>query len=113
MKVKKSEEEDEFSHNNFTGIVEYCDGTDYVSGSQVRHLKNGLLHREDGPAIEWTTISIMQWWLSGEYYIEEIWKNEVEILKLKRSFPNNIHLMDVVKRPILVLKDLLNENKKR
>jgi hypothetical protein len=73
MKIKGVKEADEFYHENFTGVLECCDGYEYVSGIQTRHMKNSRPHREDGPAIEWNEGS-KQWWLNGEYYSGKMWK---------------------------------------
>jgi hypothetical protein len=80
MKVKKSE----CAQDHFTGIIEYCDGTDYAFGPQVRHYKNGTFHNENGPAIEYTDGSKF-WLLEGVHYgSEKYWKIEVEKLKQSR-----------------------------
>ena len=41
----------------------------YGSGTKFWHL-NDQLHREDGPAIEWTNGS-KSWWLKGNHVTEE------------------------------------------
>ncbi len=45
---------------NFTGIAKFTGGTKYW-------YKNGKLHREDGPAIEWAD-GEKRWWLEGKFY---------------------------------------------
>ncbi len=45
---------------NFTGIVEYIDGT-------KEWFLNGKLHRTDGPAIEWHD-GEKAWWLNGKLH---------------------------------------------
>lgn len=55
----KTNEQSEIS-DNFTGIAEYPSGTKYW-------YKEGKLHREDGPACEWTN-GHKQWWLEHKKY---------------------------------------------
>jgi hypothetical protein len=67
---------------NFTGVAEYPNGTKHW-------YKEGKLHREDGPAVEWI-IGYKEWWVEGlrhrtdgpaieypngekSWYIEDIW----------------------------------------
>jgi hypothetical protein len=45
--------------------------------------ENGQLHREDGPAVEYSH-GDKYWWLNGEYYTEEEFHQELIKLKLKR-----------------------------
>jgi hypothetical protein len=45
---------------NYTGIIEYPNGTKYWH-------KKGKLHREDGPAVEWTDGS-KEWHIEGVWY---------------------------------------------
>jgi hypothetical protein len=42
---------------NFTGVAEYPNGTKHW-------YKEGKLHREDGPAVEWI-IGYKEWWVEG------------------------------------------------
>jgi hypothetical protein len=44
---------------------------------------NGKRHCEDGPAFEWGDGS-KTWWLNGQMYSEQVWKQKVTELKLKR-----------------------------
>jgi hypothetical protein len=70
MKVKRWTEEPQ----NFTGIIEFCDGIRYFDFASIRHLKCDQFHREDGPARIWPDNS-KQWWLDGVYYhTENEWK---------------------------------------
>jgi hypothetical protein len=43
---------------NFTGIIDFVDGS-------IRWFKNGLLHRESGPAVEYFDGS-KEWYLEGK-----------------------------------------------
>ena len=52
---------------NFTGIIEYPDG------SKVWY-KKGKLHRINGPAVE-SSDGENHWWIEGEYYIDIDLKN--------------------------------------
>jgi hypothetical protein len=61
--------------NKFTGIVE-------VSCVARCWYKNGLKHREDGPAVEWAS-GAKSWWLNGFLCSEEEWKAEVAKLNAK------------------------------
>jgi hypothetical protein len=49
---------------DYTGIVEYSYGTKYW-------YKEGKLHREDGPAIEYTD-GYKEWWIDGVQYSENV-----------------------------------------
>jgi hypothetical protein len=92
---------------NFTGILEYCDGMDSVFNVEIAYYKNGklhkengparcwhdgtrewnlndLLHREDGPAREWTH-GIKEWWLNGIWINKQKRKSKVEKLKKGRK----------------------------
>lgn len=42
--------------------------TDDMGGTYWR--KDGLLHREDGPAVEYTN-GTKQWWINGEHHRED------------------------------------------
>lgn len=53
----------------FTGIAELANGTKYW-------YKEGLLHREDGPAIEWSDGG-KAWYLEGKLYYDINLKNFV------------------------------------
>ena len=44
-------------------------------------LRNRVLHREDGPAIEWV-VGTKEWYLNGSEYTEKNWKLEIEKLKI-------------------------------
>lgn len=71
---------------NFTGIVEYNDGTKvyYTNGKHHRidgpayvganddrfWYKNGLPHREDGPAVEWAD-GEKEYWINGRLLTEK------------------------------------------
>ena len=55
--------------NNFTGIAINVRGTKWW-------LLNGKLHREDGPAVEWTDGN-KHWYLNDIWYTEEQYKKEM------------------------------------
>ena len=59
LKVKKYGEIPE----DYTGIAEMVDGS-------KRWFLNGKLHREDGPAVEWSNGS-KRWFLNGKYHRED------------------------------------------
>ncbi|HNC57649.1 MAG TPA: hypothetical protein PLP33_19585 [Leptospiraceae bacterium] len=50
--------------NNFTGILEYPNGT-------KEWYKEGNLHRDDEPAVEYSHGG-KEWWIDGENYSKEI-----------------------------------------
>jgi hypothetical protein len=83
---------------NFTGVAEYPNGTKHW-------YKEGKLHREDGPAVEWI-IGYKEWWVEGlrhrtdgpaieypngekSWYIENIWYS---IPKLQFLIRTSIYL---------------------
>ncbi|HNC55219.1 MAG TPA: hypothetical protein PLP33_07235 [Leptospiraceae bacterium] len=83
---------------NFTGVAEYSNGNKHW-------YKEGRLHREDGPAVEWI-IGYKEWWVEGlrhrtdgpavEYpngdkfwYVENIW---YPIHKLQSLIRTSIYL---------------------
>jgi len=49
--------------------------------------KNGLQHREDGPAIECTN-GYKEWWLNGNYYSEQEYIIALRKIKLERVLKN-------------------------
>jgi hypothetical protein len=85
MKVKNNEEEHELLPSDFTGAFERCDGVQFTDRVFITCFKNGKLHREDGPAVEWAD-GEKRWYLSGEhFYSEEEWKIEIEKLRENRN----------------------------
>jgi hypothetical protein len=57
---------------NFTGIIEFSDGTQYDHSISICYFKDSILHREDGPAIIW--INDVCWALNGKkFYSENGW----------------------------------------
>jgi hypothetical protein len=76
MKVKNNEEFIEFSNDNFTGIIEWCDGAEHFAWLSIDYFKNGSYHRENGPA---------KIWLDGtmEYYLGGIYQGEGTFKKTK------------------------------
>jgi len=73
---------------NFTGILRHEDGNKFW-------LKNGQLHREDGPAIEWSDREKQWykhnnlWWLNGVSIREEAYKKWQREKKLKTFLKNS------------------------
>jgi len=63
-------------HREDGPAVEYPNGTKYW-------YKNGKLHRENGPAVEWSD-AYKEWWLNNKYYgysskfTNETWKRFVK-----------------------------------
>jgi hypothetical protein len=45
-------------------------------GSHVNWYLNGKLHRTDGAAVIYADGTTLEWYLSGEHYIEKDFKNE-------------------------------------
>jgi hypothetical protein len=72
---------------NHTGIGDYA-------GSRAWFL-NGKLHRENGPAVEWSN-GAFNWHLNGKYYTFENWfeqispQNQLEILFKIDEFSSKI-----------------------
>lgn len=72
--------------NTLTGVFEWCDGAE-TSWLVIAHYKDGLLHNEYGPAIDYFTKYKKQWWLDHKLYSEEEWKFRVENLqKVRKMF---------------------------
>jgi hypothetical protein len=70
--------------NNFTGIVEVCDGTKFMFNIQICHLEHQMYHHESIPAIEYLSGAKI-WYFKGiEFRNEEKWKIEVEKLRKNR-----------------------------
>ena len=63
-------------HPNFTGCL-------INSNKDIVWFKNGELHREDGPAFEWSDRE-KSWYLNNIRYTEQKWKIAVRRLKLER-----------------------------
>jgi hypothetical protein len=59
--------------HQFAGIVEICDGIDSVGLICVRYYKNGELHNENGPALEYPD-GATRWILNGKYTSKMEWK---------------------------------------
>ena len=72
MKTIKTDNWEE-APENFTGIVEWADGTKYWC-------EKGMWHREDGPAIEFSD-GRRCYLLEGQEYSEKDWKAKVQELK--------------------------------
>lgn len=56
----------------------------HTSYASFHYCKNGLIHREDGPAREWTH-GIKEWWLNGIWINKQKRKSKVEKLKKGRK----------------------------
>ncbi len=52
---------------NYTGIIEWPDG------SKEWH-KNGLIHRTDGPAIEFPVEYLNEYWINDTFVTKEAWE---------------------------------------
>ena len=53
-----------------------------VRGNKYWRLPSGGLHREDGPAIEYSN-GAKGWYLNNKIYTEQEYKKEVRLIKLK------------------------------
>ncbi len=77
---------------NFTGIVDYTDGKKYW-------YKEGMLHREDGPAVEHKS-GHKQWWIEGKLHRENgpaiEWPNGDKRWYLQNQNFSKISLQDYV-----------------
>lgn len=100
MKIKSDDCFNQKS-THFRGIIEFCDGMKYNGAIAVAYYKNGKLHRENDPAVEWATGTkswLMndayhridgpaieygdgkkEWWINGKNFLqEENWKLKIE-----------------------------------
>jgi hypothetical protein len=78
MKVKDGRIED---IDNFTGAIEWCDGSIHPSWPAIFWLRNGKHHNENGPAVALGYKNGSDYFLSGREIPKELWKIEVEKLK--------------------------------
>lgn len=65
---------------HFTGVVEYDYTSNYKKCRCRQYFQEGLLHREDGPAIiasDWRS-----WWLGGVEYEEDKWREEKDLFAI-------------------------------
>ena len=53
------------------------------NGTKIWKLPNGLLHREDGPAVEHSNGN-NYWWINGVSYTEQQYKYETRSVKLEK-----------------------------
>jgi len=51
-------------------------------GTKEWRLPSGELHRENGPAVEWSN-GDTSWWINGVSYTEQEYKYETRSVKLK------------------------------
>jgi hypothetical protein len=78
--------------DNFSGVVEFkTTTTDFQSGKEsidvyLKHYSNGVLHREDGPAI----LLNGKYWVNGRQYSEEEYGHFLEKKALKEKLEANL-----------------------
>jgi hypothetical protein len=84
VKTKNNDEINELFSENFTGIIEYCDGTEEPCSTWVAHYKNGDFHNESGPACEFADGN-KSWCLNDNFLNEEEWKIETKKLRENRN----------------------------
>lgn len=63
--------------------------------------KNNLLHREDGPAIEWED-GQQQWWIEGVEYKEEEFNTYMKKKNLKDSLLSELNDSKIIVKKIKV-----------
>lgn len=74
--------DDELLDDDFSGILEWSDGTENPSWTSIEYFKNAEFHREDGPAVVWFPTGTKSWFLNGKGCKgEENWKKEIKKLK--------------------------------
>lgn len=56
--------------NDFTGIIEVCDGESRLSIIQICYFKNGVFHRENGPARVFG-YGVKEWFLNEKLHRED------------------------------------------
>ncbi len=71
-------------YQNEQGLIHRTDGPaiEWNDGSKEWRI-NGKRHREDGPTIE-RNDGYKSWYLNGFKYTEDEWKEEISKIKLKR-----------------------------
>ena len=57
--------------------------TVYDNGTKKWNLPNGKLHREDGPAVEWSNGS-KSWWLYGKEHTDKEYKVFTRSMKINK-----------------------------
>lgn len=78
MKIKNHEQWNKIFSSSSTRVIEWCDGVEDVLDMRISHYENGIINREDGPAIEYWD-GTKRWFLNGsEYRSEADWKIEVK-----------------------------------
>ena len=81
--------------DNFSGVLEFkFIETDFATGKEkatiyIKHYRNGLLHREDGPAILLEGVP-HQWWVDGRQYTEKEYGHFLEKKALKEKLESNL-----------------------
>jgi hypothetical protein len=73
MKIKKINS----LPRNFTGIAEHSDGSLDLYDIVAIYWKNGLIHREDGPAVIYMEYWLRGWWLNGAPMTKQNWEIEL------------------------------------
>lgn len=80
---------------DFSGVVEFkLTETEFATGKEkiatyLKHFRNGLLHREDGPAILLDGKS-HQWWVHGRQLSEEEYGHFLDKKTLKEKLESNL-----------------------
>lgn len=89
METKKELEDD------FSGVVQeqiicttVADNSTRVISSTTRHYRKGLLHREDGPAVERSDGS-KGWWIGGKPILENELPRVIKRFLNKQAKTNN------------------------
>jgi hypothetical protein len=80
MKCKENKEYFLFINKKSTGTIESCDGSFNYATNGIFHHKNGLRHREDGPACEYANGNKF-WYLNDISYSKDKWKTKVRKLR--------------------------------
>lgn len=81
--------------DNFSGVVEFkFIETDFATGKEkaaiyTKNYRNGVLHREDGPAILLEGVP-HQWWIHGRQYTEEEYGQFLEKKALKEKLESKL-----------------------
>ena len=72
-----------YKYPNYT-VRHRLDGPAYISGGYRAWYKDGLRHREDGPAIEYTGGG-GEWYLHGKQLSEEEFNEHLKKLEIKKE----------------------------
>lgn len=81
--------------DDFSGVVQeqiicttVADNSTRVISSTTRHYRKGLLHREDGPAVERSDGS-NEWWIGGKSILEDELPRAIKRLLNKQAKADN------------------------